>query len=60
MGCQKILDPRGASTFEKRKSQKKWGALWRWKKKVYIVKNMMAITWNNELEFQKLPKNHPF
>jgi hypothetical protein len=28
--------------------------------KVCIIKDMMAITQSNGLEFQKLPKHHPF
>jgi hypothetical protein len=41
-------------------SQKKWKILWKWKKEVYIVKDMKVIAWNGELEFQKLLKHHPF
>ncbi len=60
LGCQRILNPRGTQTFERGKNQKKWGTLWRWKKKVYIVKDMKAIARNNELKFQRLPEHCPF
>ncbi len=59
LGCQRILDPEGAQTFEKGKSQKKWETLWKWKEKVYIVKDMNAITQNSELKFQRLLEHHP-
>jgi hypothetical protein len=56
----KDLGPKRCLNTWKKEESKKWGALWRWKRKVYIVRNMMAITRDNELEFQKLPENHPF
>jgi hypothetical protein len=60
MGCQRILDPIGAQTFEVRRSQKKQWTLWKWEMKVCIVIDMMAIAWDNELKFQRLLVHHPF
>jgi len=59
LGCQRILNPRGAQTFEKKSSQKKWEIQCKWKKDVYIVRDMKAVA-QNELYFQKLSKHHPF
>ncbi len=59
MGCQRILYPRGIQTLEGGNSQKKWRTLWRWKE-VYIIRIMMTIARNSELEFQRLLEHHPF
>jgi len=60
LGCQRIMDPRGTQTLERRRNKKKWSTLWRWKREVYIVKDMKAIAQNNELESQRLLEHHPF
>ncbi len=59
LGYQRILDPRGTQTLEGRMSKKKKGPLWKWKREVCIIRNMMAIAQSNELKFQKLPKTSP-
>jgi hypothetical protein len=49
LGYQRILDPKGAQTFKRRMSQKKKRTLWKWRKEVCIVRDMMAISQRNEL-----------
>jgi hypothetical protein len=50
LGYQNILDLKGTHTLERGKSQRNQGILWRWKKEVCIVINILVIAQNNVLE----------
>jgi hypothetical protein len=53
-GYQKTLGPRGVQTLEGERSERKQGNLWRWKREVCNIIDMMAIACSNELEFRRL------
>jgi hypothetical protein len=60
-GLSKDLGPkRCLNIWKKVWSRKKQGNLWKWKKEMCIVINMMVVVQSNELEFQKLHEHHPF
>ncbi len=58
LGYQRILHPKGAQTFEGRKSKKKQGILWKWKMEVCIIIDGQAHPWvvplrTSHLDFPK-------
>jgi hypothetical protein len=43
LGCQRIFDPIVTQTLEGRRSKKKKNILYRWKRDMYLIKNMMVV-----------------
>jgi hypothetical protein len=50
LGYQSILDPKNTHTLERGKNQRNQGILWRWKKEVCIIINIMVVAQNNMLK----------